>query len=68
MIYLFSFITAMAMSMVIIPIMVRLAPRFGMMDRPAKRKVHKAPIPRAGGVGIVLGSLLPVIYGCRLTT
>ena len=61
MIYLFSFITAMAMSMVIIPIMVRLAPRFGMMDRPAKRKVHKAPIPRAGGVGIVLGSLLPVI-------
>jgi UDP-GlcNAc:undecaprenyl-phosphate GlcNAc-1-phosphate transferase len=51
---------AMAISMAIIPMMVRLAPRIGMIDRPSSRKVHVKPIPRAGGVGIVLGSLVPI--------
>jgi UDP-GlcNAc:undecaprenyl-phosphate GlcNAc-1-phosphate transferase len=55
-----SLITAMAISMVIIPVMVRLAPRIGMIDRPDSRKVHAQPIPRAGGVGIVIGSLVPI--------
>jgi UDP-GlcNAc:undecaprenyl-phosphate/decaprenyl-phosphate GlcNAc-1-phosphate transferase len=54
-------IAALAISMVTIPVMVRLAPRLGMMDKPDSRKVHAVPIPRVGGVGIVLGALLPVI-------
>lgn len=40
--------------------MVRIAPRVGMIDRPDSRKVHTTPIPRAGGVGIVIGSLVPI--------
>jgi UDP-GlcNAc:undecaprenyl-phosphate GlcNAc-1-phosphate transferase len=52
---------AMAISMAIIPVMVRLAPRIGMIDRPNSRKVHAKPIPRGGGVGIVLGSLVPIV-------
>lgn len=60
MIYLFAFITAMAISMAVIPIMARLAPRIGMIDRPDTRKVHVVPVPRAGGVGIVLGALVPI--------
>ncbi len=60
MIYLFSFITAIAISMAVIPIMARLAPRLGMIDRPDSRKVHTTPIPRVGGVGIVLGALVPI--------
>jgi len=46
--------------MAIIPVMVRMAPRLGMIDRPDPRKVHVVPIPRAGGIGIVLGALVPI--------
>lgn len=59
--YLLTFITAMVVSMVLIPLMARLAPRIGMIDRPEARKVHVKPIPRAGGVGIVLGAMLPLV-------
>ena len=37
----------------------RIAPRVGLIDRPAARKVHTTPTPLGGGVGIVLGVLLP---------
>jgi UDP-GlcNAc:undecaprenyl-phosphate GlcNAc-1-phosphate transferase len=57
---LLSLIMAMAISMAIIPVMVRIAPRIGMIDRPDSRKVHVKPIPRAGGVGIVIGTLVPI--------
>lgn len=59
--YLLGFITAVVLSMAIIPMMARLAPRLGMIDRPDQRKVHVKPIPRAGGVGIVLGALAPLV-------
>ncbi len=59
--YLLTLITAMVVSMVLIPVMVRVAPRFGMIDHPDPRKVHAKPIPRAGGVGIVLGALAPLV-------
>ena len=54
-------IVSLVISMAVIPVMVRLAPRLGMLDTPDPRKVHAVPIPRVGGVGIVLGTLLPVI-------
>jgi UDP-GlcNAc:undecaprenyl-phosphate GlcNAc-1-phosphate transferase len=47
--------------MAIIPLMVRMAPMLGMIDQPDPRKVHAVPIPRVGGVGIVIGALLPVM-------
>lgn len=55
------FLVALAVSMTLIPAMIRLAPHIGMIDKPDPRKVHIAPIPRAGGVGIVLGALLPML-------
>lgn len=60
MLFLIGLITALAISMAIIPVMVRLAPRLGMIDLPDPRKVHVVPIPRAGGIGIVLGALVPI--------
>lgn len=59
--YLFAFITAIVISMAVIPLMARVAPRIGMIDRPDPRKVHAKPIPRAGGLGIVLGALIPIM-------
>ncbi len=58
---LFVLLTAMVISMVLIPLMIRLAPHIGMVDLPDERKVHLKPIPRVGGIGIVIGSILAII-------
>jgi len=60
-IYLLIAIVAMAISMAIIPLMMRFAPKIGMIDVPDPRKVHTAPIPRVGGLGIVIGALVPML-------
>lgn len=58
---------ALVVSMVLIPAMIRLAPHIGMIDKPDPRKVHLQPIPRAGGIGIVLGALLPMLIWLPVT-
>lgn len=58
---LFIFFTALIISVALIPLMVRVAPRLGMVDIPDPRKVHTIPTARVGGVGIVIGSLLPIL-------
>ena len=59
--FLLPLIAALVISMAIIPVMMRLAPLLGMIDKPDARKVHAVPIPRVGGVGIVIGALLPLL-------
>lgn len=56
--FLLAFITAF----VITPYTMRLANKVGAIDIPDKRKVHKKPIPRLGGIGIIAGFLVSVIY------
>ena len=58
---LFTFFAALVISMAIIPLAIRWAPHLGMLDYPDARKVHTSPIPRAGGIGIVLGALIPIL-------
>ena len=60
--YLMAFAVALALSMLIIPVMIRFAPALGMLDEPDERKVHAHPIPRVGGIGIVVGSLIPLYF------
>jgi len=62
----FLLVMAVPASMLIIPFAWRLAPRLGMMDKPDPRKVHSTPIPRIGGWGIVLGTLLPIVIAMKL--
>lgn len=66
-VYLLIAMTAMAISMVVIPLMMRLAPAVGMIDTPDARKVHTMPIPRVGGLGIVLGALVPMLVWLPFT-
>jgi len=54
-------IISMAISMAIIPVMMRFASVLGMVDKPEPRKVHTVPIPRVGGIGIVIGALVPMM-------
>src|SRR5215475_2619361 len=59
---LFLLCLAAAVSMVVIPLARRVAPRLGLVDMPDDaRKVHTVPIPRIGGWGIALGTLLPLL-------
>ena len=37
-----------------------IAPKIGLIDKPAARKVHTTPTALGGGVGIVLGFLIPM--------
>jgi len=65
--YLIISILALAVSMAVIPLMIRLAPGLGMIDLPDPRKVHHAPIPRVGGMGIVIGALVPLFIWLSFT-
>ena len=59
--FILPLIAALVLSMVVIPIMVRLALRLGMIDQPDPRKVHATPIPRVGGVGVFIGAMVPIV-------
>jgi UDP-GlcNAc:undecaprenyl-phosphate GlcNAc-1-phosphate transferase len=59
-------VIAAAISLLIIPAMWRLAPRFGLVDMPDARKVHTSPVPRVGGWGIVIGSMVPALLWLKL--
>lgn len=51
-------LTSFVFSATFIPIVKKIAEFIGAMDIPNKRKVHKKPIPRLGGLGIYGGFLL----------
>ena len=54
-------ISAAVISMAVIPLMMRVAPMLGMIDMPDSRKVHAQPVSRVGGIGIVIGALIPLL-------
>jgi UDP-GlcNAc:undecaprenyl-phosphate GlcNAc-1-phosphate transferase len=57
---------AAAVSLLIIPLMWRVAPHLGLVDLPEARKIHTAPVPRVGGWGITIGSLIPLLLWLKL--
>ena len=54
-----SFIIACVATLV----MRRVAPRFGLVDRPNHRKVHRTPTPLGGGIAIAIAVILPFAVG-----
>jgi UDP-GlcNAc:undecaprenyl-phosphate GlcNAc-1-phosphate transferase len=53
-------VPAAAVSFAVTSAMRRLAPRWGLIDHPAARKVHAMPTPLGGGIGIYLGFVVPL--------
>lgn len=51
---------AFGVACVVTAAMRRLAPRWGLVDQPAARKVHTTPTPLGGGLGIVCGFVFPL--------
>ena len=62
---LFVFVFAFAASAVLTPLARAIALRVGAFDEPTSRHVHKSPIPRLGGLAVVIGFFvsLGALYG-----
>lgn len=61
MIYFAIFGTAMVLTVALVPPLIRYSGKLQLLDQPNERKVHDAPIPRVGGVSMVLGVVIPVV-------
>jgi UDP-GlcNAc:undecaprenyl-phosphate/decaprenyl-phosphate GlcNAc-1-phosphate transferase len=55
-------VVALTITVALIPPLASAAGRFRLLDRPGGRKVHAVPIPRIGGIAMVAGTLLPLIF------
>lgn len=56
-----GFIISLVVTIVLIPPLMQFASRLQLIDSPGVRKVHTTAIPRVGGVGMMLGILMPII-------
>ena len=59
--YLIAFAGALALTLVLTPLVRTLNTRLGMVDRPDARRINKVPIPRGGGMALMVG--VYVSYG-----
>src|SRR3954469_25205320 len=55
------FLAGFAASLAAVPLMKRLAVRWGMVDLPAHRKSHLKPVPYLGGGAVFIGLLFSVL-------
>ena len=53
-----SFILALSLSMLILPMLIKHAAAWGLLDAPDTRKHHVGLVPRVGGLAIAIGTLL----------
>ncbi|HUH36635.1 MAG TPA: MraY family glycosyltransferase [Spongiibacteraceae bacterium] len=57
----YSFTVALFLTIALIPVMIRISPRLGLIDIPDARKVHSGAIPRSGGIAMAVGILAPLV-------
>lgn len=56
--YLVAFFGAFLLTYVLVPIVKRLNIALGMIDKPDERRINKVPIPRGGGLALIVGLLV----------
>jgi UDP-GlcNAc:undecaprenyl-phosphate GlcNAc-1-phosphate transferase len=65
------FLTSLIFSMAFTPVVIRIARKYNLVDRPSARKVHSIAVPRIGGVAIfmacVLGGVSSYFYSNDIT-
>lgn len=64
--YLELVLLSAGLSFALTPLVCRLAVAIGAVDRPGERKIHEVPIPRLGGVGVVLSGILTLVIAMHL--
>jgi UDP-GlcNAc:undecaprenyl-phosphate GlcNAc-1-phosphate transferase len=53
---------SMFITIALIPILRMAAKKMNIVDIPNERKVHDAPMPKAGGIAIAFGALVPIFF------
>ena len=56
-----AFTIAVLVSMALVPLLMRAAIQFHILDVPNERKLHVAAIPRVGGAAMIMGAVLPIV-------
>lgn len=67
MLFFFVFLTALVISMSLVPPLTWAAQRLSIVDVPNERKVHACVIPRIGGIAMIVGMLVPLLMWLPLT-
>ncbi len=57
--YVTVFLLTLVLTLALTPVVRGLHRRWGMVDKPDPRRINRVPIPRGGGLAIVIGVLLP---------
>jgi UDP-GlcNAc:undecaprenyl-phosphate GlcNAc-1-phosphate transferase len=60
------FFASLAATVVLTPLMIRIARRTGFLDHPGPRKIHAEPIPYGGGLAVALAALAVAAAGVFL--
>ncbi|MGB9613724.1 MAG: MraY family glycosyltransferase, partial [Candidatus Margulisiibacteriota bacterium] len=65
-IFSFTFLIALALAILLTPMVRSFAPEIGALDKPSERKVSKDQMPRTGGIAIYFSFLVAVLFGLLL--
>lgn len=57
-----AFMLSFMTSFVCVPMTIKLAKKVGAIDYPSERRVNVKPIPRIGGIAVIIGFLVAVIF------
>ena len=57
--YLLAFSSTLVLTLLLTPVVREVNRKLGMVDRPDARRINRTPIPRGGGVALVVGVLVP---------
>lgn len=57
-----SFLLAFIVSFVVTPYTIRLAKKKGAIDYPNDRRINKMPVARLGGIAVITGFIISVVY------
>ncbi|MGI6657047.1 MAG: glycosyltransferase family 4 protein [Desulfobulbus sp.] len=58
--YFVTLLLSMYSTIALVPLLISAAATLKMIDQPGGRKVHTSPIPRVGGLAMILGAIPPV--------
>ncbi|RPH40695.1 MAG: hypothetical protein EHM91_10835, partial [Planctomycetota bacterium] len=61
------FFASLGSTVILTPLMIRLARRVGFLDHPGPRKIHAEPIPYGGGIVVALVVLAGSYWAARTT-
>lgn len=56
--YLVVFLVGVIAATLLVPLVKKMAPSLGLIDKPSERRIHKIPVPRCGGIAVFIATHL----------